>query len=64
VSKDSKELLDDGPLYCEGCGKLMSREDLRESQCPTLCIDCCATIDRDTDRTLENDHFDWFGGDG
>jgi uncharacterized protein YlaI len=63
MSEDSRKLLDDGPLYCDACGKLMTREDLRESRCPTLCIDCCERIDRDTEERLERNHFDWFGDD-
>jgi hypothetical protein len=56
----SKRLLSDDPLYCDACGNLMTREDLRDSKCPTLCVDCCNTIDYVTELLLEREHFDWF----
>jgi hypothetical protein len=50
------------PLYCDACGKLMPREDLKDSQCPTLCIDCCVRIDRDYEDRRDDLYWPgWFG---
>jgi hypothetical protein len=55
---DSRELLEDKPRRCEACKRVLTREELKEH--PHLCRDCAATIDRDTEKQLEREHFDWF----
>jgi acetyl-CoA carboxylase beta subunit len=57
-SKDSRELLDDGADRCEVCERVLSREEVKRNI--SLCNDCAARIDRDTDEQLEREHFDWF----
>jgi predicted amidophosphoribosyltransferase len=44
------------PGVCEACGQPL------DSEHPSLCDRCAATIDRDTDAMLEREH-DWQGDD-
>jgi hypothetical protein len=55
---DPHELLEDKPRRCECCGKVLTREEVREHI--SLCTNCAAVIDRETEAQLEREHFDWF----
>jgi uncharacterized protein YlaI len=56
--RSSEELAYDKPKRCEACGKVLTREEVREHPC--LCDDCGARIDRETDEKLEEERFGWF----
>jgi hypothetical protein len=43
------------------CGKLMTRADLRDTDCPCLCTDCCDRIDRDYEAKRDEQDLGWFG---
>jgi hypothetical protein len=59
--RSSQQIVDDEPLYCDACGRLMTRADLRDTECPCLCTDCCNRIDRDYEaKRDEQDLFGWF----
>jgi predicted RNA-binding Zn-ribbon protein involved in translation (DUF1610 family) len=56
--RSSGELAYDKPKKCNACGKVLTREELREHPC--LCADCSARIDRETKEREEEPPFGWF----
>lgn len=58
MSKDSRWLLEDGADRCEVCEAILTREEVKRNI--SLCTNCAAVIDRQTEEQLEWEHFDWF----